>query len=164
MSMSQFPLFASYFGDTTLAGIKLCKLHFRGDMLYEEPFYLAQCYVLDPSVFVWVDETGTDRRDNVRKFSYALRGMRRPVTHRILSRGERIISALSTTGIIANNMTKSSVSGDTFFDFFSYVKGYLMKHDSLLQCIPDPTDIIKDAFDSVTVAHCNAFIKHAGYT
>ena len=165
--------------------------------------FIAQCCLLNPNMLVWVDETGTDR--------YALRGTR-AVSHRILSRGKRInvMAAMSTSGIIATNMTSSTVSGDTFFDFlsgtlipnmlpfdglnersvlvldncsvhhieavatllqqagivtlflppyspdlnpleevFSLVKGYLKKHDTILQCIPDPSDIIKAAFDSI---------------
>ena len=173
--------------------------------------FIAQCCLLNPNMLVWVDETGTDRRDNIRRYGYALRGTR-AVSHRILSRGKRInvMAAMSTSGIIATNMTSSTVSGDTFFDFlsgtlipnmlpfdglnersvlvldncsvhhieavatllqqagivtlflppyspdlnpleevFSLVKGYLKKHDTILQCIPDPSDIIKAAFDSI---------------
>lgn len=166
--------------------------------------FLSQTYLLDPKMFVWVDETGADRRDQICKFGYALRGLR-PVTHRFLSRGQTIdvIAALSTTGILAHTMTSSTVTGEAFHDFvrgtlipnmlpfdgynersvlimdncsvhhvepvisllrqagivtlflppyspdlnpleevFSYVKGYLKKHDLLLQCIPDPTVIL----------------------
>ena len=187
--------------------------------------FRAQCYMLNPNMFVWADETGTDRRDSIRKYGYDLRGTR-AVSHRFLSRGKRInvIAAMSTSGIIATNMTSTTVCGDTFFDFlrgslipnmlpfdglnersvlildncsvhhveavtdllqqagivalflppyspdlnpieevFSFVKGYLKKHDAILQHIPDPSDIIKDAFDSVSVAQCNSFIEHAGY-
>ena len=46
---------------------------------------------------------------------------------------------------------------------FSYVKGYLRKHDNLLQSISDPCDVIKSAFDSITPSHCNQWINHSGY-
>ena len=188
--------------------------------------YIAQCSLLNPNMFVWLDETGSDRRDSIRKFGYGMRGMR-VATCRLLSRGQRVnvIAAMALNhGIIATGMTTSTVNGDTFFDFvrgtllpnmlpfdgmneksilvmdncsvhhiepvitllrqagivalflppyspdlnpleevFSYVKGYFKKHDSILQYIPDPSDVIKDAFDSLTIAHCNAFIHHCGY-
>jgi len=66
-----------------------------------------------------VDETGTDRRDNIHKFGYSLRGMT-PVSHRFLSRGKRInvIAAMSLTeGIFSAEITNTTVSGDTFYDF-----------------------------------------------
>ena len=58
--------------------------------------FLSQCLLLDPAMFVWVDESGTDRRDSIRSYGYALQGMT-PVSHRFLSRGKRIniISAMS---------------------------------------------------------------------
>ena len=65
--------------------------------------FLSQCYLLKPAMFIWVDETGTDRRDNIRKFGYSLRGIT-PASHRFLSHGKRInvIAAMSLTeGIIS---------------------------------------------------------------
>ena len=46
---------------------------------------------------------------------------------------------------------------------FSYVKAYLRKHDSILQCIPDPTPTIKAAFRSVTMDQSRSWIQHSGY-
>lgn len=45
---------------------------------------------------------------------------------------------------------------------FSYIKNYLRKHDQLLQAIPDQTDVIQEAIDSITPAHCNGWINHSG--
>ena len=76
--------------------------------------FLSQCFLLHPAMFVWVDETGTDSRDNIRKFGYSLRGTT-PVSRRFLSRGKRInvVAALSLTGgIIATKMMNTSVNGD----------------------------------------------------
>lgn len=77
--------------------------------------FLAQCSLLNPNMFVWA---GTDRRDSIRKYGYALRGMR-PVSHRIISRGQRfnVIAAISSTGMMADDMTTNTVTGDAFFDF-----------------------------------------------
>ena len=68
--------------------------------------------------FVWVDETGSDRRDQIRKFRYALKG-ESPVYHRLLHRGRRIsaIAAMSTDGLVAYNLVHGSVNGEKFLEF-----------------------------------------------
>ena len=50
-----------------------------------EETYITLYYNVE--AFVWLDETGTDRRDQLRKYGYALRGVT-PVYHRILVRGD----------------------------------------------------------------------------
>ena len=58
---------------------------------------------------------GTDRRDNIWKFGYALRGMI-PVSHQFLSRGRRTndIAALSLTGgVVGAKMINTAVKGKT---------------------------------------------------
>ena len=50
--------------------------------------FMAHISLFDGEAFVWLDETGTDRRDQLRKYGYALRGVT-PVYHRILIRGDR---------------------------------------------------------------------------
>lgn len=51
-------------------------------------------------LFVWTDEMGTDRQDQLRKFGYALRG-ERAICHRILTRGGRVsaMAAMISDGI-----------------------------------------------------------------
>lgn len=69
---------------------KLSKVAKQRSSLYREDF---MAYILQYSrdFFVWTDETGTDRRDQLRKFGYSLRG-EPAVCCRILSRGTRISS------------------------------------------------------------------------
>ena len=186
---------------------------------------MAQTFLFKREMFVWVDETGTDKRDQLRKYGYALRGTT-PVYHRFLSRGDRVnaIAAITSSGLLTVELTKATVNGDNFFDFitgtlishmrpfdgvssysilimdncsvhhenevrevfqqagilvlffppyspdlnpleeaFSYIKQYLRKHDELLQAIRDPTDVIMQAFQSITAKHCNSWISHAQY-
>lgn len=172
---------------------------------------------------VWVDETGSDRRDQIRKFGYSLRGLA-PVYTRLLVRGTRVSSvvAMSSQGIIAIDMTTGTMNGDKFFDFirgqlipcmqpfpaqnsilvmdncsihhvdevkeelhsagimaiflppyspdfnpceelFSSVKYFLKDHDEILQCMDQPQDMLRSAFDSVTKSQCNSWITHSGY-
>jgi len=68
--------------------------------------------------FVLIDESGCDRRDNVRKFGYAMRG-ECPVYHHFLHRGRRVsvIAALCTDGVIAVEFIMGTVNRDKFFDY-----------------------------------------------
>ncbi len=86
---------------------------------------MAEVLLYEPSQFVWVDESGCDRKDHIiRKFGYALKG-EPPVYHRILHRGKRIsaIAAMACDGILGVELNKGSVGGDEFVDF---VRGSLI--------------------------------------
>jgi len=86
--------------------------------------FMARALNFNSDMFVWVDETGSDARTNIRKFGYAVIG-EAPVYHRFLSRGKRIsaIAAICTEGLIDVELTTGSVNGDKFFDF---VRGSLI--------------------------------------
>ena len=84
---------------------------------------LRQQYVSDISIYpretlLFVDETGTDRKDAIRKYGYSLRG--KPLkTQKLLVRGERVscIAAMSMEGIVAIKIATGSVDGDAFYNF-----------------------------------------------
>ena len=183
--------------------------------------FMDHCSLFDPGMFVWIDETGSDAKTNIRKYGYALRGVT-PVNHRILSRSHRVnaMAAFSMSSVVAVEFTTTTVNTQVFFDYirgsivpnmhpfngtnaksiaimdnlsvhrttevvdlfrqagimlmyspdlnpaeeaFSYVKNYLRKHDSLLQVVPDPKDVIVLAFKSITTEHCTAWASHSGY-
>ena len=67
---------------------------------------------------------GSNIKDMLRKYGYSLRS-ERAVCHRLLVRGQRIsaISATSTEGLVAIELTNHSVNGEKFFDF---VRGSLI--------------------------------------
>ena len=90
-------------------------LNLRGRFMSEISFF-------DVIQFVWIDETGCDRRDNIRKFGYSLLGDT-PVYNRFLHRGNRIsaIAAVSTDGLLAYEFYKGTVNGETFLDFIQGV-------------------------------------------
>ena len=49
--------------------------------------FMAEISIYDPRMFVWLDETGCDRRNTLRKYGYSLRGI--PVCdHCLLVRGK----------------------------------------------------------------------------
>ena len=86
--------------------------------------FMAQVLQYDPEYFVWVDETGSDARNQMRMFGYALLGLT-PVYHRFLVRGKRIsaIAAISSSGLVGVELTVGSVNAEKFADF---IKGTLI--------------------------------------
>ena len=63
--------------------------------------FIAEISVYNPSVLVWLDETGCDRRHSTRKYGYSVRGIS-ICDQRILIRGTRYtaIPVISTDGIL----------------------------------------------------------------
>ena len=65
--------------------------------------FMPEILQYPPEWLVFLDETGSDRKDHIHKFGYSLIG-EPPVYHRFLGRGTRIlvIAALSTDGSVMN--------------------------------------------------------------
>lgn len=187
--------------------------------------FMAHMLMFTSDKYVFIDECGSDARDHIRNFGYALRGCR-PTVRRMMSRGKRVnaIAAISNDGVLAVEYTTSTVDQEVFFDFvrstlipnmmpfdginsrsiavmdnlsvhhvrvivelftnanilvqflppyspdlnpieetFSYIKSYLKKHEAILQCVPNPINIISAAFDSITALQCQSWISHSGY-
>ena len=70
---------------------------------------------------------------------------------------------LQQAGILVLFLPPYSPDLNPLEEVFSYIKQYLRKHDELLQAIRDPTDVIRQAFQSITAEHCNSWISHAQY-
>ena len=49
-------------------------------------YFMATISAYDPGMIIWLEESGCDRRNSMRKFVYTLRGTA-PVDYRILARG-----------------------------------------------------------------------------
>lgn len=86
--------------------------------------FMAEISIYDPSMFVWVDESGCDRRNSTRKFGYSVRGIP-PVDHRLLVRGTRYsaIPVMSIAGIHDVYLAEGAVNGDRFGH---YIQEYLI--------------------------------------
>ena len=80
--------------------------------------FMADMQFFNTSQIVWLDETGCDRQDHIRKYGYSLRG-ERPVYHRYLHRGTRVsaITAMCTDGILATEAFRGTLNGRKFIDF-----------------------------------------------
>ena len=80
--------------------------------------FMAEISVYDPSMLIWVDESGCDRRHSQRKWGYSLRGMP-PRDHRLLVGGKRYsaIPVMSLEGVHDVYLAEGSVNGERFQDF-----------------------------------------------
>ena len=85
---------------------------------------MSQALLSSKDLFVWVDETGCDRRNYVRKYGYAIRGQT-PVSSQFLVRGKRVtaITAMATDGLVGVELHTGTTNGEKFFDF---VRGTLI--------------------------------------
>ena len=80
--------------------------------------FVSDCEIYTPEMLVFVDETGSDNRDSMRKFGYALRGQR-ATSRRILCRGKRVnsVAAMDINGVVCVDSTTDSMNADAFCDF-----------------------------------------------
>ena len=86
--------------------------------------FMANISMYDPSMFVWVDESGCDRRNSIRKYGYSVRGIR-PVEQRLLVRGVRYsaIPVMSIEAIHDVYITEGTTDGQKFSHF---IREYLL--------------------------------------
>ena len=80
--------------------------------------FMAQVSMYDPSMLVWLDESGCDKRNTVRKHGYSIRGI--PLCdQRLFVRGTRYsaIPIVSTAGIHDVYLAEGNVNGHKFLRF-----------------------------------------------
>ena len=73
---------------------------------------------------IFLDETGADQRNVLRRYGYSLRGI--PLKkNTLLVRGEHVsgLAFMSTNGLLDVSIIKGTVNGDIFYDF---VQKYLL--------------------------------------
>ena len=80
--------------------------------------FIAEATVYRPEMLVFIDETGADNRNLVRKYGYSMTG--KPLkTHSFFVRGERVsaIACISMAGLLDVKTLKGTSDGDTFYSF-----------------------------------------------
>ena len=84
--------------------------------------FVTDVLLYNADTLIFIDETGCDRRNTIRKHGYGVRG--KPVRcPKLLVRGERIsvIVAMTVNGILDLQIVRGSVNGDIFMDFIQRV-------------------------------------------
>ena len=79
--------------------------------------FMAEISMFDPHMLVWMDETGSTRRNSVQACGYSLKGTR-AVMHQLRVGGKRInaIGVMSTQGMEDAYIVEENVNGDVFED------------------------------------------------
>jgi len=87
----------------------------------ERARYMAEISMYDPTMIIWIDETGCDKRHSTRKWSYSIRGLT-PQDHRLLARGKRYsaITSMSAEGILDVYLAEGTVNGTKFEEFIEF--------------------------------------------
>ena len=80
--------------------------------------FMEDVSLFNPEMFVFIDESGADRRDCLRKFGYQLRG-KPPQALQFFNRGKHItaVAAMSVQGLLECTMLEGGVCGSTFKTF-----------------------------------------------
>jgi hypothetical protein len=100
---------------------KLCLVALQRDEFIRQQF-IVDVSVYKRDMFIFLDETGGDRRNAVRKRGYSMRGI--PLKkHTLLVRGERVsaIAIMSLSGILDVSIIKGTTNGDVFYDYVEKV-------------------------------------------
>lgn len=73
-------------------------------------------------MMIFIDESGCDRRDAIRRHGYGLRGM--PVkSQKLLVRGQRfsVIAAMTVNHILDLKIVRGNTNGETFLEFINTI-------------------------------------------
>ena len=78
--------------------------------------FVSELSVYKADMFIFVDETGTGRRDSLRRHAYSLRG-KPAMAQRLLVRGQRLssIAIMSVAGVLDCQVVTESVDGDVYY-------------------------------------------------
>ena len=120
------------------------KLTYRAFQRSEElrSQYLSEISVYDPHTLVFVDETGTDKKNTLRGFRYALRGQQ-AISDRQLVKGKRhsTIAGMSMDGMLDIHITTQTVDADVFCE---YIERYLLPYPLPFNSINPRSVVVMD--------------------
>ena len=91
------------------------------DILLRQHF-MAEVTVYLPEMLVFIDETGADNRNLVRRCGYSIRG--KPLkTHSFFVRGERVsaVACISMAGLLDVKTLKGTSDGDHFTASYTHI-------------------------------------------
>lgn len=93
---------------------------------------ISDISLLTSDMFIFVDETGADNRNTIRRYGYSMRG-KPPVNHQLFARGERIsaIACMASCGILDAKLIKGTTDGDIFYEFVKTHLPHLMPFNGL---------------------------------
>ena len=98
--------------------------------------FMAEISMYDPTMLVWIDESGCDKRNSLRKHAYSMKGLT-PRDQRLMVRGTRYsaIPVMSTEGMHDVCLLEGTVNGDrmqvfvrnyTYYQFSNHLTGAIL--------------------------------------
>ena len=85
---------------------------------HERIEFWAEIATFEPNMFVWLDGTGFNRRNGLRKYGYGLRGLPpKDFTLKVGGHHYSAISIMTTDGVADISVTEESVNGERFMYF-----------------------------------------------
>ena len=98
----------------------IVKARQQSELLRAQYLIDISVYQGHPELFVFIDETVTDRRDCMRKFGYSLRG-KPAIVQKLLWRGQSVLAifAMSFEGVLDCYSTTDTVTADTSKEFIT---------------------------------------------
>jgi transposase len=121
---------------------------------FQRQKFISDVSMFSTHMFVFIDESGADNRNRMRRYGYSVRG-KPPQTHQMLVRGERVsaITCMSSVGILDSKMVKGTTNGDTFYDFVqTHLLPCLMPYNGT-----NPHSVV--ILDNCTVHHVPEVVK-----
>ena len=96
---------------------KMCQVALQRDHFLRQQ-YMIDTQEYEPEMFIFLDETGADQRNAVRRYGYSIRGIRIQ-NHTIFVRGERLsaIAIMSVNGILDVCVRAGTTNSETFYEF-----------------------------------------------
>ena len=116
--------------------------------------YWYDITMFNTSMLLWIDETGCDLRNALRKYGFGIRGLQ-PQDYSLKLRGKRYsaIRILSTEGIKDMYIAEGSVDGETFLDFIRRcLIPVLVPFDGL-----SPNSVV--VMDNASIHHVDSVVK-----
>ena len=107
-----------------------------------------------PEMLIFLDETGSDKRNCLRKYGYSLRG-KPAVSQKLLVRGRRVsaIAFMSVYGMLDVKVVEGNVDGDVYSDFVETVLlPHLMPFDGT-----NPHSVV--ILDNCSIHHCHTAVN-----
>ena len=96
---------------------KLCLVAFQRDAFLRQK-YIQDISLYKPEMFIFLDETGADQRNAVRRFGYSLRGISLQ-KESLFVRGKRMsaIGIISVSDVLNVFMRSGTTNGEVFHEF-----------------------------------------------
>jgi len=83
--------------------------------------FIVEVCAFDSSLMLWIDESGFDKKNNLGKYRYEVRGQPpRSLAFTVRGKPYTSITVLSTNEMEDVYITDSSVDGYVFFEFFRW--------------------------------------------